>query len=328
MRILIVKLGAIGDVIRTTSLVPGLLEKYENCTIDWLTSSIAKPVLLNIPQIKQIITWEERTAINSYDLVVGLEDSEEVCRFVSDVKAMGIMGAFFRDGKIDYTPSDWFDMSIVSKFGLETANSLKKRNRKTYQQHMAELLGIKVGPYLFNLTPGEIEYGQKFVKDLGISKSDKVIGINTGTGKRWPLKSLSIEKTIELVKRLKKDFGLVSIILGGEDEKERNAVICKETGMLNGGVHSLRNFAAVVNQCQALVSSDSLAMHFAIALGKKLVVFFGPTSATEIELYGLGKKLLAKVNCSVCYKKSCDSPNTCMDVLRVSELVSSVKQLF
>ncbi|OGC24372.1 hypothetical protein A2291_02475 [candidate division WOR-1 bacterium RIFOXYB2_FULL_42_35] len=304
-----------------------MLEKYENCSIDWLTSLAAKPVLLNIPIIRQIFTWEERSTVDSYDLVIGLEDSLDVCRFVAEVKSMGIVGAYTRDNRIAYTPSGWFDMSLISKFGLETANSLKKRNGKTYQQHMSELLGISVNNYFFNLAPEEIEYGQKFVKNLGITKTDKVVGINTGAGKRWPLKSLSVEKTIELVNKLKRELGLVSIILGGADEKERNAIICHETGMPNGGVHSIRNFAAVVNQCQVLVCSDSLAMHFGIALGKKLVVFFGPTSATEIELYGLGTKLLAKVNCAVCYKKSCDSPNTCMDVLGVNELVAAAKNL-
>ena len=38
VKVLIVKIGAIGDVLRTTSLLPGLNEKYEPAVIDWLTS--------------------------------------------------------------------------------------------------------------------------------------------------------------------------------------------------------------------------------------------------------------------------------------------------
>ena len=36
-KILIIKLGALGDVIRTTSILKGLKEKYPNCKIDWVT---------------------------------------------------------------------------------------------------------------------------------------------------------------------------------------------------------------------------------------------------------------------------------------------------
>lgn len=38
MKILIVKIGAIGDVLRTTSILKGLKGKYKGAEIDWLTS--------------------------------------------------------------------------------------------------------------------------------------------------------------------------------------------------------------------------------------------------------------------------------------------------
>jgi heptosyltransferase-2 len=326
MRILIVKLGAIGDVIRTTSILPGLNKKYPGATIDWLTASNAKDVLLHNAFINRIFVWDARDELKNYDLVIGLEDDFDACKLVSRINAQQIRGAYIKDGKITYTPSAWFDMSAISKYGLEEANKLKKRNRKTFQQHMADLLEIEIGHYIFKLTPEEIEYGRKYVKGLGLSQGEKVVGINTGAGKRWQLKALSVEKTIELINRIKKDLGIASIILGGEDEKERNAMIAKETGMPEGGVHALRHFAAVINQCYSMVSSDSLAMHLAIALGKKLVVFFGPTSATEIELYGLGAKVTSKMDCLSCYRKTCDKQPNCMDELSVDELFQAVKR--
>ncbi|MFC1511174.1 glycosyltransferase family 9 protein, partial [Candidatus Margulisiibacteriota bacterium] len=88
----------------------------------------------------------------------------------------------------------------------------------------------------------------------------------------------------------------------------------------------LRNFAGVMNQCQAVVSSDSLAMHFAIALKKKIVAFFGPTSPAEIELYGLGTKVYPKMDCLVCYKKQCDKKSNCVTNLSSDELFKAVKR--
>ena len=235
MRIIIIKLGAIGDVLRTTSILPGLKEKYNPEVIDWITESGGNEILLHNPLINQIFKWEEKSGLGAYDLVIGLEDDLKACELAASLKSDKIIGAYAQNGKIVYTPSAWFDMSAISKYGLEKANALKQRNRKTFQQHMGELLGINVGKYIFNLSMDEIEYGQKFVRDLGILKWEKVVGINTGAGKRWQLKALSVEKTIDLIKKLRKELGVVSLILGGEEERERNAIIAKETDMPNGG---------------------------------------------------------------------------------------------
>ena len=295
MRILITKLGAIGDVIRTTSILKGLREKYQPVELDWLTSLAAKSVLLNNHLIDHLYTWEERDTLSSYDLVIGLEDELEICELVHKLGQGKILGAFAKDGEGTYTPSAWFDMSVISKFGLTRANELKKLNKKTFQQHMGELLGVRCGEYVFELMEEEREYGRKGIRDLGLGAREKIIGINTGAGKRWPLKALTIEKTIEIVKRFTNELGLVSLILGGEEEQERNKIIAKETGMPSAGVHPLRYFAAIIDQTQALLSSDSLALHFGLALKKPVVAFFGPTSSTEIELYGCGIKVLPKL---------------------------------
>jgi len=90
----------------------------------------------------------------------------------------------------------------------------------------------------------------------------------------------------------------------------------------------LRHFAAVINQCHGLVTSDSLAMHFGIALAKKIVAFFGPTSPSEIELYGLGTKMYPKIDCLVCYKKKCDKKPNCLDLLSVDNIFRAVRILF
>jgi len=324
MKILIVKLGAIGDVLRTTSLLPGLKERYQPTAIDWITATAAKDILLYNPYLSSLYLWEERGQLKEYSMIIGLEDDKAACELVSSLKSETIIGAHLKGGRQVYAPSAWFDMSMISKYGIESANRLKKKNRKTFQQHMAELLGIRISPYIFSLTREEIEYGEKAVKGLGITKKERVVGINTGAGSRWPQKSWGIEQTIDIINRLRKENGMVSLILGGEPERERNAIIAKETGMPDAGVHSLRHFAAIINRCRALLSSDSLAMHFAIALKKRLVVFFGPTSAAEIELYGLGEKLTPSVDCLTCYKKSCEIVPNCMDYLPVDEVYRAV----
>jgi ADP-heptose:LPS heptosyltransferase len=77
----------------------------------------------------------------------------------------------------------------------------------------------------------------------------------------------------------------------------------------------VRHFAALLSHCDVAVTGDTLAMHLALALGKRAVVLFGPTSAAEIELYGLGEKVVPKMECLSCYKTSCDFVPNCMDLI-------------
>jgi heptosyltransferase-2 len=89
------------------------------------------------------------------------------------------------------------------------------------------------------------------------------------------------------------------LVLGGQAEAERNRAIVAglrahpaRPDFVDAGTdHALLDFAARVERCRLLVTSDSLALHMAVALGRRIVVFFAPTSAAEIELYGLGEKV-------------------------------------
>ena len=83
-------------------------------------------------------------------------------------------------------------------------------------------------------------------------------------------------------------------------------------------------FATLINLCKILITSDSLAMHIGIALKKKVIVFFCPTSSSEIELYNRGSKIIPKTGCLCCYKEKCDVPPD----YDVNEMVDAVKKSF
>ncbi len=82
----------------------------------------------------------------------------------------------------------------------------------------------------------------------------------------------------------------------------------------------LLEFAAIVDMCDLIVTADTLALHIATALDKKIVALFGPTSANEIELYGQGIKLSSKEGCNCYYRKYCSQEISCMEKI-TSEMV-------
>ena len=66
-------------------------------------------------------------------------------------------------------------------------------------------------------------------------------------------------------------------------------------------------FAAIVRGLDLLLTSDSLALHVAVAGRVPVVAFFAPTSAAEIELYGRGEKVVSTSPDYCNYRKDADT---------------------
>ncbi|MEK6984007.1 MAG: glycosyltransferase family 9 protein [Nanoarchaeota archaeon] len=335
MKILIIKLGAIGDVIRTTSILSGLKAKHKNCGIDWVTKEESLDILKNNTLINRVYTLGQNTVNKlknqKYDLVVCLDDDYSACELSSGIKPKRIIGAYLKNNQESYTKDSaiWFDMGLLSRFGKQKADALKAKNKKTYQAIMYKILGLqyrKQEPILA-LDEKELAFAKEFAKKNYIKKTDIVIGINTGASGRWQDKKLSIEKTAELSDKLNREINNVKLILfGGPEEKDRNQKIKKllKTKIIDAGCNnSLMEFASLVDLCDVIVTSDSLALHIGVALKKKIAAFFGPTSSSEIELYSRGVKIIPKIGCLCCYKPKCDVP----PVYEINDIVNSVRKL-
>jgi heptosyltransferase-2 len=110
------------------------------------------------------------------------------------------------------------------------------------------------------------------------------------------------------------------LVLGGADEAERNAEILRRAeGRVRaidaGTNNSIADFAALVDRLDLLVTSDSLAMHIAIARKVRVLAFFAPTSAAEIELYGRGEKIASTAPDYCSYRSDADTSTLTLDRL-------------
>ena len=332
-QILIIKLAAIGDVLRTTSILYGIKEKYPDSIISWVTSEGAVPLLKNNHLINNIYIINENLIKqfdeNKFDIIINLDEDILACTLASELQGE-IIGFYLKDNKIVPTESarEWFNMSALGE-PLQN-DKLKKANRKTYHQLMFELIKIqpKKSDFFLNMKYEELNFAKKFAVTNNIKNGDMIIGLNTGAGKRWQFKKWSLNKTIKLAERLSNELNAKVILFGGKEEKEKNKEIqekCRTPIIDTGCDNNLLQFAALLNLCSLVVTSDSLALHIAVALKKKLVVLFGPTSANEIELYGLGKKIVPNMNCICCYKQTCDKKPNCMDMIGVEEVFENIK---
>lgn len=341
--ILIVKTAALGDVLRTTSILPGLAERHPDARVTWVTSPAAVDLLRTNPRVAQIEVADEardpgleslarRLSSVRWARVVSLDDEAALCALAARVPSEALCGATLdARGARAYTrdAAPWFDMGLLSVHGKARADELKVANTRSQPAIYAAMLGIRMGEPELHLPESARVHASAFSAASRLAEARPLIGLNTGAGGRWTSKQISVERTVELAaelsRRLRGRAGFV--VFGGESEVERNrAIVAGLTRaspairFADAGCHNgLLDFAALVELCDLLVTSDSLALHVAIARKVPVVAFFAPTSAAEIELYGRGEKVVSTSADYASYRA--DADNSSLTTERLSAAV-------
>jgi heptosyltransferase-2 len=194
---------------------------------------------------------------------------------------------------------------------------------------MVAIIGLSGKPHRYglHLTDEERDRGRKHLEELGVDFSRPIIGLNTGAGRRWELKQWREDGYLELIGRLAQKYAAQFVLLGGPEERERHRRLIGKSAipLIDAGCDNpLRHFAAVVGACHLVITGDTLAMHLSLALGRRTIVLFGPTSAPEIELYDLGEKVVPQMECLSCYKPTCDFTPNCMDLISTDMVEAAV----
>ena len=350
--ILILKTAALGDVLRTTSILPGLAACHPGARITWVTAPAALDLVRTNPRLAEVLALDLRSAASletvaarlaarRWRWVISLDDEEPLCALAARLETERLSGAHLdAQGRRVYTAdvAPWFDMGLLSVHGKQEADRRKVLNTKSHPQIYAEMLGLPMGQPELVLPASSRERAQRFAQEHALDGHGPVVGLNTGAGGRWVSKQLPVDRTVELAAALARERrGRASfLVLGGDSESARNREIVaglarhavKPAFVDAGTDHALLDFAALVERCQLLVSSDSLALHVGIALDVRCVAFFAPTSAAEIELYGLGEKVQSTAPDYCSYRPDADNASVSVErllpaCLRQLELATS-----
>lgn len=271
-KILIIKTGAAGDVVRTTSLLNVL-----QGDIYWITSAGSKALFPdNIASLSTLTIDEAFQSLKniSFSQIISLEEDHDCARLASEISTKDITGIYLDNNRINYTDNSayWFDMSRVSKLGLAKANELKSENSLSYQECIFNMIGKK-----FN---GEPYY---IFSDNTVKTSNKLIGIEKRTGWQWPDKQWWGYDA--LIRKLEEGGYPVKVL------EQRN---------------NIRDYLKDIAGCSHIVSGDTLAMHIALAYGKTCTAIFNCTSPQEIYDYGLLNKVVSPLVNKYFYSSSND----------------------
>jgi heptosyltransferase-2 len=320
-RILIIKLGAGGDVIRTTPLLRKLREVYPNYEISWLTyfgDFLSEKWVDNILKFKiQNIVWLKE---QEFDWVINLDKSKEAIALTKGVKC---------NKKSGFT-ANRFGKCVPISNGAEKHKWLTglrddfvNLNTKSYLEEIFEICGFHFS-------------GEKYVLDIdhigeweSIDKYKKVVGLNTGCGKRW-LTRLWPEKNWVELSRLLKSEGYEVILIGGPEEDNKNREISEKADVKYWGYFPLKKYCSLVNQCHIIISQVSMSAHIALALNKRIILMNNIFNRKEFYLYGNGEIVEPDLDCVGCYKPRQDEKcliKDCMESINVEIIYDKLKFL-
>lgn len=256
--ILIVKTGAAGDVLRTTFVLETLSKEYK---VHWLTDPLCVDLIdSNLATVYTSINGLENLF---FHVIYSLEEDPNLLTEIQHRLTFDkIIGCFHTGSKVLYSAldTDWFDMSLVSVYGMEKANQLKLKNTKTFQELVAPIFNIEFTGQKYNSLKYNIE--DAIVKgDIAIAKT---------AGNKWPNKNWAYYDELKL--KLESLRYTINYLPNRKSIKEHIADIAS---------HKL------------VICGDSLPMHIATALRIPSIALFTCTSPVEIYDYSFITKVVS-----------------------------------
>lgn len=321
-RILIIKLGALGDVIRTTPLLARFRKKYSNCHISWLTLS---PEILPKSSIDVIYALSASSLFvlqnSEFDIAVNLDKDPEACILMAKIRANEKYGFTWNNQAV--APCT---MAAEHKLMTGFFDQISKANTKNYLEEVFEICheSFEKEPYQIALNEDIAAHWAKQLKQCANGKT--VVALNTGCGPRWNTRLWSEERWGALANSLTAR-GYFPVFLGGALEHDKNLSMSEKNQIFYPGHFDLETFISLTSACDIVVTQVTMMMHIATALRKKMVLINTIFNPHEFELYGRGVIVGPPNPCTCYYGNTCMQGMPCMESIEAEDVVEALLTL-
>jgi heptosyltransferase I len=330
MRILIVKLGSIGDIVHTLPALAALREGFPDAEISWVVERNLSEILRDNPLLDRLIEVDtkalrrglmsgetlraprqqlRRLRASAFDVALdfqGLLKSASIARLSGARRVFGYSFAGLREP--------------ASSIFLSKRISVPKRTHVIRKALLLVegALGIPVpdDARQFSFPIGVNEEDETAARAAAEANGGNYAILNPGGG--WPTKLWSADRFGKLADALWSSYGLTSLVTYGPGEEALADAVRKssETGQAQPVALSLKSFYALAKKARVYVGGDTGPTHLAVAAGAPIVGLFGPT-----EWWRNGSPRpedvcveRTDIDCRVdCHRRSC-SKWICMDI--------------
>ncbi len=316
--ILIIKPGAIGDLLHLTPVIRALKERFPRARVTMLVGSrLSATIFENNPLVHESIVFEKKGAHKSLNGLIGLWKELRSKRF---------------DLVLNYQRSNlkgWFLASSAFPCRVLVYHKSRKRMIHAVENHLEPLAALGLDPgeagWKLDFFPSskDEEKAEKLLAGAGIA-GRRIVAFNPGTNhlcKCWPL-----DRFAELADRVIEQMNAEVIILGSPDEKrlaeEIQAGMRSKAHDLTGC--TLGELGALLKRAQVLVTGDTGPMHISAAVETPVLALYGPVSPVRSGPIGDGHRVVIhdELDCCPCNSFKCVNPvfRLCMESITVDEV--------
>lgn len=343
IKILIVKLSAIGDVVQSTPILHALRRKFPKAHIAWAVEDQSSEILLNNPLIDEVIIfpkkkWKKR----GFDL----KNLQEFLEITNSLKEKNFdiaidLQELFKSGLITYLSGakrriahagtrEFAHIFINEKLPAHDNFDPNKLIIERYLEPAA-YLGAPVDEVSFSIPPVSEETKKSVNKLLEQLNNEKEIVIFS-PATIWATKHWIEDYWAELLAKLRPKYNIVFI--GTEKDKkliEKITASSKDDDYLSlAGKTSLLELIEIFNRAEYLIAPDTGPAHIANATQHPIIIMlFGPTGFRRTPPYG--KKHIAlstELSCQPCFERKCPKTTNnieCMKKLTVDKILEFIK---
>ena len=332
-RVLIILLGAIGDVVRALPLLGRLRRAWPQAHLAWAVEPKSQPIIEGHPWLDQLIVYDRRHApwsflpflrqvhAGRFDLVVDLQ------RHLKSGIVGLVSGARDRLGFAAANTKE-FNHRFSTR---QIAPQPNMRLKLMQYQAFADALGAPSAPIEFGLSLSADEDAGARARLAGARRP--LIGVILGSS--WPSRLYFPESVAAVVRELAQPADrsepLSPVLIGGpEDTGLADAVMSNLAGLeaLNlVGQTRLRDLIGIFGECAVAFGPDCGPMHIAAAVGCPVVSLWGATAPQRSAPWGYADLALhGDIPCHPCYLRDCPIGRECMRRIAPAQVVAKVRR--
>jgi heptosyltransferase-1 len=313
LKILIVRLGSLGDIIHAVPAAAAIRHALPQASIDWLVDTRHTEVLDLVPVVDRRIAVNTSSARSLASVLGDLRRTRyDAALDLQGLLKSAILARFSGAARVIGFPADLLRERAARFFYSETAGDLAPHVIDK-NLSMLRAIGVRMPDVEFPLDDRSPHVVVEARWRLGIPEGKRFALLNPGAAwpnKRWPPVYFG-----EVSRELAKRYDLRSLVLWGPGEEQIAGAVAAASDN-TAAVSPPTTIADIVSLTKAaalMISGDTGPMHIAGASGTPLVGIFGPTDPQRNGPWSEDDLVVSRYRACVChYQRQCRIAGWCL----------------
>jgi len=323
-RIVVVRLGSLGDIVHTFPAVAGLRDSFPGAEIVWLTHPRWVDLVVSSSLASEVWPVDSRD-LSSVRRVIG---KLHASRWDAAIDYQGLWKSAFLPFFGGASKRIGFSSATIREFGVPILYTDRVDCRTIHIADQNGELSLRAGAKQpvgrFALQVADADAVRVRV-DLSKEGLSQYVVLTPGGG--WRSKCWPAERFGALCQRICEEIGLRCVINYGPGEESLAAEVQSASGDAKPVSYDgeMRTLKALLRDARCIVGGDTGPLHLAVALGTPAVALFGPTDPVRNGPYPPGEIVLRSPNAVTTYGRSQSTDPSLLD-LSVDEVLAAVKR--